>query len=196
MLMRMRGFTMVELMVTVALGALLMSLAAPSFRTWIRNAQVRSVSESLQSGVRLAQAEAVRRYQQVVFFRTNQANCPLATTASATGTFWAIRTVPNAGGPAAQTVHCGSLVEAGSGVEVLGPTAICFSANGRLMANAAPGVGAPTCAIDGTASAYDVSGGTSEGSRPMRVRISLGGSVRMCDKSKTFAADTPEGCPP
>lgn len=194
--MRQRGFTMVELMVTVALSVLLMSLAAPSFRTWISNAKVRAVSESLQSGVRLAQAEAVRRYQQVVFFRTEQANCPQATTASATGAVWAIRTVPNAGGAAAETVHCGSLVEAGSGVEVSGPTAICFSSNGRLMANAEPGVGAPACAINGAASVYDISGGTSEGSRPMRVRVSLGGSVRMCDKSKTFAADTPEGCPP
>lgn len=193
--MRQRGFTMVELMVTVALGVLLMSLAAPSFRTWISNAKVRAVSESLQSSLRIAQAEAVRRYQQVVFFRTDQGNCPLATTASNAGAFWAIRTVPNAAGGVAQTVQCGALSDAGPGIDIQGPTVVCFSSNGRQIANPDPGIGGPACVLNANISSFDISGGSSEGSRPMRVLVNLGGSVRMCDPAKTFAANTPEGCP-
>ena len=68
MLKRRHGFTLVELMVTISLLAILLALAAPSFSTWIRNAQVRTVSDSLQNGIRLAQAEAIRRHRQVVFF--------------------------------------------------------------------------------------------------------------------------------
>ena len=68
---RQRGMTIVELMVTISILALLLFLAAPDFRTWILNTRVRSVAEALQNGVRQAQAEAVRRNRTVVFFLTN-----------------------------------------------------------------------------------------------------------------------------
>jgi type IV fimbrial biogenesis protein FimT len=55
-LLRQRGFSLVEVVVTIALLALLLGLAAPAFGTWTRNAQVRTVSDSLQTGLRFAQA--------------------------------------------------------------------------------------------------------------------------------------------
>lgn len=195
--MRIRGFSMVELMVVVALSVILMSVAVPSFQTWIRNAQIRATAESVQSGARVAQAEALRLYQQVVLFRTDEANCSAAATAAAAGKYWAVRTVPIAGGPAARTVQCGTVADAGSGITVNGPTALCFSAAGRLMAHAAPGVGAGAACVLAAAgtSSYDILGGTSAGTRPLRVIVALGGSVRMCDPAKVYGADTPEGCP-
>ena len=32
--------------------------------------------------------------------------------------------------------------------------------------------------------------------RPLRVLVSLGGQVRMCDPAKILSAAAPEGCPP
>src|SRR5205814_3204698 len=89
------GFTLVELLITITLLALLLGLAVPFFGGMIRNTRVRSVSEALQNGVRTAQAEAVRRNRQVVFFLTN-AEPALNAPAAANGRFWAIQTVPQA----------------------------------------------------------------------------------------------------
>ena len=51
------GFTLIELLIAISMLAVLLSLAAPSLATWIRNTQIRTVSETLQNGLRTAQAE-------------------------------------------------------------------------------------------------------------------------------------------
>ncbi|MEE2978934.1 MAG: prepilin-type N-terminal cleavage/methylation domain-containing protein, partial [Pseudomonadota bacterium] len=48
---RCRGFTLIELLVTISVFAFLMLLAAPSFTSWIQDAQVRTAAESLQNGL-------------------------------------------------------------------------------------------------------------------------------------------------
>lgn len=199
MLIRMRGFSLVELMVAVSLLAVLLGLAMPGFVTWIRNTQVRTVAEALQSGTRLAQAEAVRRYRQVVFFRTNQSNCDTAATAQSGGAFWVVRTIVLVAEDVAEVVQCGNLSDVASEVAIGGPTAICFNSAGRQVANANPGIGGSTCTLDASGrSSFDVSktGAARVGEdRPLRVLIGLAGSVRMCDPAKTLSATTPDGCP-
>jgi type IV fimbrial biogenesis protein FimT len=189
-----RGFTVVELMVTIALLALLLGLAMPSFSTWIKNAQVRTVSDALQNGLRLAQGEAVRRHRQVVFFRTNATACTTAATASSTGAFWMVRTVPLVAGDAVEAVQCGVLTDVAAGVTITGATALCFNSGGRQVANADPDIGGTACALDASgASTFDVA--NSGADRPLRVFVTLGGSVRLCDPAKTLSASTPDGCP-
>jgi type IV fimbrial biogenesis protein FimT len=190
-----RGLTLIELMVTIALLALLLGLAAPSFREWTRNAQVRTVTDALQSGTRLAQAEAVRRNRQMVFFLTDSAECGASTAPADNGAFWAIRTVPLVSGEASETVQCGQLADVAAGVGITGPTAICFNSAGRQVANASPGAGSATCTLDASGtSTYDVAAGGA--SRPLRVLVSLGGQVRLCDPARTLSASAPDGCPP
>ncbi len=189
-----RGLTLIELMVTIALLALLLGLAAPAFSEWTRNAQVRTVTDALQSGARLAQAEAVRRNRQVVFFLTNTATCNTATGPAADGSFWAIRTVPLVAGDAVEVVQCGQLADVAAGVAIDGPTAICFNSLGRQTANASPGIGTTTCTLDASGvSTYDVA--VTGGTRPLRVLVSLGGQVRLCDPARTLSASNPDGCP-
>ena len=65
------GFTMIELMVAIAIGALLIFLAAPSFTTFLRNSEIRSTSESIVNGLRAAAAEAANRNKRVTFELTN-----------------------------------------------------------------------------------------------------------------------------
>lgn len=188
------GFTIVELMVTIALLALLLGLAMPSFTTWVRNAQVRTVSDALQNGLRLAQAEAVRRHRQVVFFRTSQSTCTNATTADDGGAFWAVRTVPLVAGDAVETVQCGQLGDVAAGAAIAGATALCFNAGGRQVANADPGIGGAACTLDASGSnSFDVT--SAHADRPLRVLVTLGGSVRLCDPAKTLSSSTPDGCP-
>ena len=61
------GFTLVELLVGITIFGLTMSLSMSSYREWIQNSRIRNVAESIQSGLQLARAEAVKRNTPVQF---------------------------------------------------------------------------------------------------------------------------------
>lgn len=188
-----RGFSLVELVVAIALLALLLGLAAPSFATWTRNAQVRSVGDALQSGLRQAQAEAVRRNRQVVFFLTTSKACTTAAESAANGAYWQIRTVPLMAGEAAEPLQCGVLNDVAEGVGITGPRAVCLNSSGRQVANAAPGVTGATCTLSATGtSIYDLA--VTGADRALRVTLTLGGQVRLCDPSRARSTTHPDGC--
>lgn len=200
MLSRNLGFSLIELLVAVSLGALLLALAIPSFTTWIGNSRIRSVADALQSGLRVSQAEAQRRAHTVVFFRTTSKACDGAAVADASGPYWQIRTVPNAAMSAdtAENVRCGVLTDISSGVDLGGPATVCFSGDGRQTASTNPAAVGVDCALDaqGRPSTFDVTAhsATSE-TRPLRVLVALGGSIRMCDPRKAQSTSSPDGCP-
>src|SRR5437867_4866837 len=62
-----RGFTLIELMVALAILALLFLLGMPSFVAYLRNSEIRSTSESIINGLRTASAEATRLNSRVAF---------------------------------------------------------------------------------------------------------------------------------
>jgi len=77
----MLGVTLIELMVTVAVLAIGLSLAAPSFTQQIANYRLRTASESIINGLNYARAEAVRR------------NSPVSFTLDAGGSGWEVAQV-------------------------------------------------------------------------------------------------------
>ena len=187
------GFTLIELMVTITLLGILISLSLPSFTTWIRNSQVRTVSEALQTGLRTAQAESVRRNRQVVMSFTNDANPTLNPTTVANGKNWSIQTVasPFINNNVTEFVRAGVLTDVASGVSITGaPKAICFNADGRLMA---PTGSAATADCAGTPAAFQVLHPASD--RTLNVTVAVGGQVRMCDpKRPALSTTSPDGC--
>ncbi|TDK33706.1 GspH/FimT family pseudopilin [Luteimonas terrae] len=58
--MRTRGFTLVELMVTIAIVAILAAIAFPSFRSVIRSNRLAGMSNEVTGALALARAEAIR----------------------------------------------------------------------------------------------------------------------------------------
>lgn len=54
------GFTLIELMITVALAAVLMTLAAPSFVQYQRNSELTSLTNSLLAAINTAKSEAMK----------------------------------------------------------------------------------------------------------------------------------------
>jgi len=65
------GFTLIELMVTLAVVAALMAVGTPSFRSFTNNQAIRSASFDLNSALTLARSEAVKRNGQVTIARRN-----------------------------------------------------------------------------------------------------------------------------
>lgn len=63
-----RGFSLIELAVTLAVLALVMSAAMPSIGAWMGNVRIRNTAESLQNGLQKARNEAVKANQPVSFY--------------------------------------------------------------------------------------------------------------------------------
>lgn len=182
-----RGFTLLELMIGLTVLGILLMLAMPSYSTWIQNTKIRAATESLQAGLQLARAEAVRRNAQVELVLTESLPVPAdvgAIAPSTTGRNWVVR-VFQAGGvySDADFIEGKSVAEgAGSGAAV----AVAAAASGFRF----NGVGRPTPTPAATL-AIDITN-PSGGNRPLRVTVSRGGVIRMCDPN--LAAPHPQAC--
>ena len=68
------GFTLIELMVTLAMVAILMTVAVPSITAFQRNAELTSFSNSLLSAINAARGEAMKRGRNAMIIPTDGAN--------------------------------------------------------------------------------------------------------------------------
>lgn len=67
------GFTLIELMITVVVLAVLIAVAAPSFRTMIVNNKSESQGEGILTAIQFTRSEAVKRGQLVSLCASNVA---------------------------------------------------------------------------------------------------------------------------
>lgn len=58
---RVGGFTLIEVMITVAVLGIVVAIAAPSFSSSIKNNRMASVASEIRGGLQYARAEGVRR---------------------------------------------------------------------------------------------------------------------------------------
>ena len=128
------GMTLIELVITVSIVAILASIATPSFTSFLRNTEVRGSAESLLQGLQFARLEAVRRNQRVCFDW------------SGSGTGWVVSTgcaVAPGSVPAGNVIQTSPNRE-GSVVSVVAVTPtdglrVTFNGFGRVIPNAAGG---------------------------------------------------------
>ena len=71
-----RGFTLVELLTTVTVAAILLSLAVPSFGNFVRNNRLLTKENDFVTSINLARSEAIRRGNRVTVCKSSdQVSC-------------------------------------------------------------------------------------------------------------------------
>jgi type IV fimbrial biogenesis protein FimT len=188
---RTRGFTLVELLVVVAVLALIILLGLPNLSAWLQNTQIRNSAEAAVSGLQLARAEALRRNRIVRFnlVDTLDAGCNLA----AAGPSWLVSLSDpsaNCNVDPSDTVDP-FIVQKRSNQEG-SPNVVLAGSNSSVTFN---GLGAASGALQIDFS--NPGGGACQTAagpmRCLRVVVSASGSVRMCDPAVGDATD-PRAC--
>lgn len=202
--MKQRGFSLIEISITLVIFGFLLMSAMPNLTSWMRNAKLRSQAEAMQSGLQRARDEAVRRNRQITFWlitpsgQSFNSSCRVTTTGnswvvSATSPDSACDTitlVPSGTEPAPR--HLGT--ESGttisiSGTDSAGTTAassVTFDGFGRVVTSATASQNLRRIFIShATSSSTD---------RSQRIDINSTGLVRACDTSVTSTSD-PRYCP-
>jgi type IV fimbrial biogenesis protein FimT len=85
---RVAGFTTVELLVTIAVAAVLLTLAVPSMRTLIQNMRMTSQANDLISDINFARSEAIKRSANVTICQS--ADSTAASPTCSTGADWKV----------------------------------------------------------------------------------------------------------
>lgn len=168
-----RGFSLIELMVTVGIAAILATLAAPSFKTIMANAQIRTAAQALHDGLQLARVEAIRRNESVIFTKGTQS----AWTVSIESDAVTVQTRPHTEGSGAATVA----------VTPVAATQVTFDGLGRVRGNTNLSSSVTRLDIDVPITLIPASD-----SREQRVTITSGGAIRLCDPNGT--ANVGMGC--
>lgn len=174
------GFTLIELMIAIAILAIMLLVALPNFSIWIQNTQIRTAGEAILNGMQLARAEAVRRNANIEV----QLDLASGWTVRVAGTGEVIQSRLAAEGSAAAAVT----------IAPVGTTKITFNSFGNIQtANADGTVPITEIKIDSPSIA-------AADSRELCILVRIGGNVRMCDPqtttpdTRTCGAAVPDGC--
>jgi len=80
------GFTLIELMVTIAVLAIIVSIAAPNISTQLANQRVKSTASVIETALKEAKAESIIKRQNTSVIYNNTANPRTITVQNRSGT--------------------------------------------------------------------------------------------------------------
>lgn len=166
-----QAFTLVELLVTIALLAILLALAVPAFSVLLANAQIRTASQAMFDGLQLARTEAIRRNTRVIFTLANQSG-------------WTVTVEADGSVVQSRPPGEGSL-NVGVAVTPATATKATFDGLGRLLPNT--DASASIAQLDADVLPSVLPPGKSH---PLRVVLSSGGAARLCDPAAAAGVAT------
>ena len=172
-----RGFTILELMMGMLIATLLLTVGVPSFKTFVRNSEIRSTAESISNGLRAARTEATRLNSPVSF-----------TLAGAGNPSWAINVFdPTTATLTQPPLQQFSKLETGKNSTVVttpaNAVAVTFNGLGRLISPSP--IGTPNI------QQIDVGSLVAGDARTLRIYVEDGRGIRICDPDPALAALVP-----
>lgn len=194
--LRQPGFTLIELMVSISVMAIIILVGIPSYQQWTQNTRIRTAMESIQNGLRLARNQAAQQAANVRFqFTTATGGWEVCTLAST-------QTSCPAGSSSVIQQYTGD--NGSDGVMVTTSTATTSDTSPNwytsTISGAAIGSGItytplarPSDFGNTSLIRIDVSA-TQASARRLITTISAGGMVNMCDPQITFSASSTQGC--
>jgi type IV fimbrial biogenesis protein FimT len=171
--LKIQGFSLVELILGIAIMSIVVAIALPSFRAMLLNSQIRNATESVASGLQKARAEAVARNANVSFV--------LGADAAGTYSSWTVNVVNPASTITSRLSSEGSQNVTRT-VLPANATTITYNNLGGVVANA-----------DASATLSQVNFSAVGGDRSLRVEIGASGNTRMCDPNLTSGSG-PRAC--
>jgi type IV fimbrial biogenesis protein FimT len=210
---KVRGMTLVELLIAVVIFGVLLSLGIGSFSDWIQNSQTRTAAESIMNGLQLARNEAVKRNLPAMLVlcdlnrgsNTSSWDVLVAAPSGVVATPGVAQAcqADAAATTAWERVQQRTSLEGSTNVTLTingGPVtgnAITFNSYGRLTVLAAtatlPLPVAPNPLVQGITSIQATNTKAST-PRPLNVVIGSAGNARMCDPSPQLLAGDPRRC--
>lgn len=173
---RLRGVSLIEIVVALAIIAISIMLAVPSVSGYFQSAKLRSTAQSFFSGAEAARALAIQRNASVQFVLSSAAvtaanvdSVPL----DAAGLNWAVRVVPVAPATTFELAEARPAAEGNS-------TGIVVASNQTSVTFNSLGMAGTGMTIDFS----NPNGGACAPTGPMRclrLVVSAGGQVRLCD---------------
>lgn len=214
-----RGFTLIELMITLAIVALALTFVMPSATDWMRNLRIRGAAEEIMNEIMRTRTEAIKRNRQVGFQMVD--NLTAACALAQNGTSWVISQYIAAGQCNVATSDVPDLTAASfATVQAADPLILSkgsvpldanvsfnvysvagVNATGPIVFNAFGQLATPSLAA-GARADIDVSGANVADCRPippaagtgtlrcLRIRVSSSGQIRICDPSEVTVGDT------
>jgi type IV fimbrial biogenesis protein FimT len=182
------GFSMIELLTSIAIVGILLTLALPSYTTWIENGQIRTGAEAVFNGLNLARSRAIQTNQPVQFkFDTTSNNtgwvfCELDTPGSTTFS----KNCKNNATQVTRNAQIGTSNIMGDLTSALavglgsGADNVIFDGMGRT--NSLVRVDVVNPKLDTTKM------------RRLVMQISIGGQVRLCDPDVGLSSNDPRRC--
>lgn len=81
-----KGLSLIELIITIMIAGILLSMAVPNFREFIQNLNIETETNRLMKDIQMARAEAIARGKPVTICRSEKpGNAPQSTSAGADG---------------------------------------------------------------------------------------------------------------
>lgn len=180
-----RGFTLIELLIAVAIFTLLALLALPMYADMIANTEVRNATESVLTGLRAAQSQAIH-FNAPAKFVLAADGWQVQVTDPDTNDF---NTTACIAGSSAQPTCARTYKfnEGASRATVSATGTVTFNGYGQIIKNADGSD--PLASVDITTTAI---------SSPRALRVLIGGTgvaagMKMCDPS--YSSTDPVGCP-
>jgi len=185
---------MIEMLITITIMTLALSLGIPSYRTWVQNTQIRNAAESIDNGIQRARAEAVKRNVNIEFVlganypwkiqvQGNTLKCP--------GEPGFDPSVDKVGDSLLQCSINKDFKNATVGVTPSLATTITFSSLGTVVPNVP--ASATLSQINLNTSVTDSSVDLKE-LRKLEVTIGAGGNTRVCDPNFAATSTDPRKC--